>query len=162
MARAIFCILPEATSLQSLLESLLQHGIAEENISYLSYQSAPRQKIHSAGARVESMSPPEMGKVLATGHLKWALDGSMSAGRAPAVGRALRGMGMPDFEARHYEGLIRKGKVLVSIYCQQNMQFKLAKTLLQKMGAEEIASSGEPEHSAKPAQSSIPPRSQPL
>lgn len=145
MARAIFCILPESTSLECLLDSLTQHGVASENVSYLAIQSAPRLSPESAGARTESYDPPGANKVIATGHLKWALDGSSLAGRAPAVSRALRAMGMPDFEAKHYEALARSGKVLLSIYCQDTTQFKLAKTHLQKIGAEEIASSGEPE-----------------
>ncbi len=145
MARAIFCILPESTSLDCLLDSLTQHGVAPENISYLSIQSATQHRTESAGARTEGYNPASATRIIATGHLKWALDGSTVAGRAPAVSRALRAMGMPDFEARHYEALARDGKVLLSIYCQDITQFKLAKTHLQKIGAEEIASSGEPE-----------------
>jgi hypothetical protein len=56
---------------------------------------------------------------------------------------ALVGLGMPEYEAKRYEGLIRKGSVLLSVHCDNSDWVKRAKQLLDRTGAADISSSGE-------------------
>jgi hypothetical protein len=52
-------------------------------------------------------------------------------------------MGIPEYEAKRYEGRIKEGGVLLSAHCDTSEQITLAKAILKQMGAEDIASSGE-------------------
>jgi hypothetical protein len=55
----------------------------------------------------------------------------------------LVGMGMPEYEAKRYEGRIKKGGILLSVHCDSSDWVKLAKNILETSGAEDVASSGE-------------------
>jgi hypothetical protein len=59
---------------------------------------------------------------------------------------ALAGMGIPEYEAKHYEGRIKNGGTLLSVHCDTSDEVKRAKEVLEQTGADDISSSGE-EHS---------------
>jgi hypothetical protein len=52
-------------------------------------------------------------------------------------------MGIPEFEAKRYEGRIKEGGILVSVHCDNSEWVGRAKTLLKETGGEDVASSGE-------------------
>jgi len=56
---------------------------------------------------------------------------------------ALVGMGIPESEAKRYEGHVRKGGVLMSVHCKTTDEISRAEDLLAQTGARDIASSGE-------------------
>jgi hypothetical protein len=56
---------------------------------------------------------------------------------------ALIGMGRPEYEARRYQGQIRRGSILMSVHCDSSNWVKRAKSILKDVGAEDIASAGE-------------------
>ena len=56
---------------------------------------------------------------------------------------ALIGMGMPEYEAKRYEGRIKEGGILLSVHCDSSEWVKKAKELLKNTGADDIASAGE-------------------
>ena len=56
---------------------------------------------------------------------------------------ALIGMGIPEYEAKRYEGRVRGGGSLLSVHCDTSDQISRAKDLLKASGAEDIASAGE-------------------
>ena len=56
---------------------------------------------------------------------------------------ALVGMGIPEYEAKRYEGRMKEGGVLLSAHCDTSEQITLAKDLLKDTGAEDISSTGE-------------------
>jgi hypothetical protein len=56
---------------------------------------------------------------------------------------ALIGMGMPEYEAKRYEGRIKQGGILLSVHCDSSEWVKKAKELLNETGADDIASAGE-------------------
>ena len=53
------------------------------------------------------------------------------------------GMGIPEYEAKRYEGHIKAGGVLLSVHCDTSEKIARAKDLLKHTGAQDIASSGE-------------------
>jgi hypothetical protein len=61
---------------------------------------------------------------------------------------ALVGMGIPEYEAKRYEGRVKDGGVLLSVHCDTSDDITRAKELLEATGAEDIASSGEKSASA--------------
>jgi hypothetical protein len=52
-------------------------------------------------------------------------------------------MGIPEYEAKRYEGRIKEGGVLLSVHCDTSEEIKRAKELLKNSGAEDISSTGE-------------------
>ena len=56
---------------------------------------------------------------------------------------ALIGMGIPEYEAKRYEGRIKEGGILLSVHCDDSNWTKRAKQILKETGAEDISSTGE-------------------
>jgi hypothetical protein len=56
---------------------------------------------------------------------------------------ALVGLGIPEYEAKRYEGRVKDGGVLLSVHCTTSEEIKRAKELLKATGADDISSSGE-------------------
>jgi hypothetical protein len=56
---------------------------------------------------------------------------------------ALVGMGIPEYEAKRYEGRVKDGGTLLSVDCDDSEQVRRAKDILKASGAEDIASTGE-------------------
>jgi hypothetical protein len=52
-------------------------------------------------------------------------------------------MGIPEYEAKRYEGRIKAGGILLSVHCDNSDWVKRAEDVLKRSGAEDIASSGE-------------------
>jgi hypothetical protein len=52
-------------------------------------------------------------------------------------------MGIPEYEAKRYEGMIKQGRVLLSVHCDNSEWVRRAKDLLGQTGAENIGSAGE-------------------
>ena len=56
---------------------------------------------------------------------------------------ALVGMGIPEYEAKRYEGRVREGGILLSVHCDNSDWVSRAKEILKKTGAQDVASTGE-------------------
>ena len=56
---------------------------------------------------------------------------------------ALIGLGLPEYEAKRYEGRIRRGGILLSVHCDDSEWTKKAKEILKQTGAENIAATNE-------------------
>jgi hypothetical protein len=70
----------------------------------------------------------------------------MGAGTGGVIGGligALVGMGIPEYEAKRYEGMIREGRILLSAHCDNSDWVKRAKHILGRTGAQDVASAGE-------------------
>jgi hypothetical protein len=64
-------------------------------------------------------------------------------GAVGGVTGALIGMGIPEFEAKRYEGRLQKGGILLSVHCDTGEEIKRAKDVLKATGAEDVSSTGE-------------------
>ena len=56
---------------------------------------------------------------------------------------ALIGLGIPEFEAKRYEGRLQKGGILLSVHCDTAGEITRAKEVLKASGAEDVSSTGE-------------------
>jgi hypothetical protein len=56
---------------------------------------------------------------------------------------ALAGAGIPEYEAKRYEGRIRKGGILLSVHCDNAQWAKTARRILKTSGARDVATAGE-------------------
>jgi hypothetical protein len=52
-------------------------------------------------------------------------------------------MGIPEFEAKRYEGRLQKGGILLSVHCSTSDEVTRAKDVLKRTGAEDVSSTGE-------------------
>ena len=92
---------------------------------------------------IGALAIPGLGPFIAAGPIMAALAGAGVGGAVGGVTGALVGMGIPEFEAKRYEGRLQKGGILVSVHCDTSEEVKRAKDILQRTGAEDISTAGE-------------------
>jgi hypothetical protein len=56
---------------------------------------------------------------------------------------ALVGLGIPEYEAKRYEGRVKDGGILLSVHCDNSDWTKKARQILENMGARDVSSTGE-------------------
>ena len=83
------------------------------------------------------------GGVIAAGPIMGALAGVGVGGAVGGLVGALAGMGIPEYDAKRYEGRVRDGGVLLSVHCDSSDWVTRAKDVLRDTGADDIASAGE-------------------
>jgi hypothetical protein len=92
---------------------------------------------------IGSLAIPGLGPFIATGPILAALSGVAAGGTVGGVVGALVGMGMPEYEAKRYEGKIREGNILISVHAENSDEVSRAKQIFKSAGAEDVAYSGE-------------------
>ncbi len=94
-------------------------------------------------AGVGALAIPGIGPFIAAGPIMTGLAGLGVGGAVGGLVGALVGMGIPEYEAKRYEGRVKGGGTLLSVHCDTSEQISRAKDLLKSTGAEDIASSSE-------------------
>jgi hypothetical protein len=94
-------------------------------------------------AGIGALAIPGLGPFIAAGPIMGALAGVGTGGVIGGLIGALAGMGIPEYEAKRYEGMIREGGILVSVHCDNSDWVKRAKDILERTGAHDVASSSE-------------------
>jgi Protein of unknown function (DUF3341) len=94
-------------------------------------------------AGVGALAIPGLGPFIAAGPIMAALAGLGAGGAVGGVVGALVGMGIPEYEAKRYEGRIKEGGILMSVHCDDSDWTKKAKDLLEQTGADDISSTSE-------------------
>src|SRR5205807_6193130 len=94
-------------------------------------------------AGIGALAIPGLGPFIAAGPIMGGLAGLGVGGAVGGLVGALVGMGIPEYEAKRYEGRVREGGVLLSVHCDNSDWVKRAKDLLRDTGAEDVSSSGE-------------------
>ena len=94
-------------------------------------------------AGIGLLAIPGIGPFIAAGPIMGMLAGVGVGGTVGTIVGALIGMGMPEYEAKRYEGRIKNGGILLSVHCDCSEWVKRAKDLLKDTGADDIASAGE-------------------
>jgi len=107
-------------------------------------------------AGIGTLAIPGLGQLIAAGPIIAALAGAGLVGAVGAIAGGLIGMGIPEYEARRFEGLIKEGKLLLSIHCDNQDEADKARTILSNCGGEDVGWATEAD--AVPA----PPPAQPM
>jgi len=94
-------------------------------------------------AGIGALAIPGLGPFIAAGPIMAALAGIGVGGAVGGFAGALIGMGIPEYEAKRYEGRIQRGGILLSVHCDTSDQVKRGKEILKNTGAEDISSTGE-------------------
>jgi hypothetical protein len=92
---------------------------------------------------IGSIAIPGVGPFIAAGPIMAALAGVGAGGVVGGVAGTLIGAGIPEYEAKRYEGRIKKGGILISVHCDDSNWTHKAKTILEETGAEDVSSTGE-------------------
>ena len=95
-------------------------------------------------AGIGALAIPGLGPFIAAGPIMGALSGMGVGGAVGGIAGALIGMGMPEYEAKRYEGLVKEGLILLSVHADNSDWIKKAERILKSTGAEDIASASEP------------------
>jgi hypothetical protein len=170
MERAVICILRDEPTALRIVERLRTAGFSGRDISVLfpdrgaSRDFAHEQKTKApegatTGAAaggllggvggwlvgIGTLAIPGLGPFVAAGPILAALSGAAAGAAVGGLAGALIGMGVPEYEAKQYEGKLREGNLLMSIHTEDREQRKRAKEILEKEGAEDVRTVGEAE-----------------
>jgi len=94
-------------------------------------------------AGIGALAIPGVGPLIAAGPIVAALTGVGVGGALGGITGALIGMGIPEYEAKRYEGRVKQGGILLSVHSDNSEWTKKAKDILELTGAEDVSSTGE-------------------
>ena len=94
-------------------------------------------------AGIGALAIPGLGPFIAAGPIMAALAGAGVGGAVGGLTGALVGMGIPEYEAKRYEGRVKDGGILLSVHSDSSEETKRAKEILERTGAQDISSTGE-------------------
>jgi hypothetical protein len=165
---AVYGIFADQLSVENAVDSLRAAGFRNTDISVLFPENegtkdfglekqtkAPEGAVSGAGsgaviggalgwlAGIGALAIPGIGPFIAAGPIIGMLSGIGVGGAIGGLTGALIGLGVPEYEAKRYEGRIRKGGILLSVHCDDSEWTKRAKEILAANGAEDIASASE-------------------
>ena len=165
---AVFGIYPHQASVENGVDALKAAGFSNDDISVLFPQNegtkdfahekstkAPEGASTGAGtgallggglgwlAGIGALAIPGVGPFIAAGPIMAALAGAGVGGAVGGLTGALVGMGIPEYEAKRYEGRVKDGGILLSVHSDRPDETKRAKEILERTGAQDISSTGE-------------------
>jgi ActD protein len=92
---------------------------------------------------IGALAIPGLGPFIAAGPIVAALAGAGAGGVVGGLTGALIGMGIPEYEAKRYEGRVKEGGILLSVHSDDSEWTKKAKEILERTGAQDVSSAGE-------------------
>jgi hypothetical protein len=166
--KAVFGIYASPEQAERAVNALIDDGFLSQDVSVLMPdQSSTREFAHhketkapegaTAGATaggvvggalgvmvgLGALAIPGLGPLLAAGPIVAGLAGLGAGGTVGGLIGALAGMGIPEYEARRYEGRVKDGGILLSVHCETAGEILRAREILRDTGAGDIASSTE-------------------
>ena len=94
-------------------------------------------------AGIGSLAIPGVGPFIAAGPIMAALGGAAIGAATGGISGALIGLGIPEFEAKRYEGKIKGGNALISVHTENSEAIEQAKEIFEQANAEDISSTEE-------------------
>jgi hypothetical protein len=165
---AVFGIYKSYSQVEGAVEALRMEGFRNTDISVVFPQNAgtkdfayekgtkaPEGATAGAGtgavvggavgwlAGIGALAIPGLGPFIAAGPIMAALAGVGVGGAVGGLTGALVGMGIPEYEAKHYEGRVKGGGILLSVHSDNSEWTTKAKDILEYAGAEDVSSAGE-------------------
>jgi len=165
---AVFGIYPSLTAVEIGVDELKAAGFRSADISVLFPESsgthdfahekstkAPEGATTGAStgvvlggalgwlAGIGALAIPGVGPFIAAGPIMAALAGAGVGGTVGGITGALIGMGIPEYEAKRYEGQVKDGGILLSVHSDSSDWTRRAKQILKRSGAQDISSAGE-------------------
>jgi hypothetical protein len=94
-------------------------------------------------AGLGSLAIPGLGPFIAAGPIMAALGGGAIGAGIGGITGALVGLGVPEYEAKQYEGKVKEGGILVSVHTDSPDKAKDAKRILREAGAHDVSTTNE-------------------
>ena len=94
-------------------------------------------------AGIGALAIPGVGPFIAAGTIMGALSGAAVGGATGGLMGALIGLGIPELEAKQYEGKVRAGNILISVHTESGDERSRAKEALEQAGATDVSTTGE-------------------
>jgi hypothetical protein len=88
---------------------------------------------------IGALAIPGLGPFIAAGPIMATLAGIGVGGAVGGFSGALVGLGLPEYEAKRYEGRLQKGGILVSVHCDSSEEIDSAKRIMEGTGAEDVS-----------------------
>jgi hypothetical protein len=94
-------------------------------------------------AGIGALAIPGLGPFIAAGPIMAALSGGAIGAGVGGLTGALVGLGIPEYEAKRYEGKVKEGGILISVHSENSDETNRAKGIFKEAGAHDISSTGE-------------------
>ena len=168
MAQAVFCLAQTEAQAIWIVDQLRAAGFSSNDISVLfpdttgtkdfaheQHTKVPEGTATGAGTGgvlggalgwlvgIGALAIPGLGPFIAAGPIMAALSGAAAGATLGGMTGALIGWGIPEYEAKRYEGKIREGNLLISVHTEDRDERARAKQIFAQARAEDIADTAE-------------------
>jgi hypothetical protein len=166
--KSVFCIATSRSQAEQIVDRLKIARFSNNDISVLfpdkgttrdfaheKNTKAPEGAVTGAGtggvvggvlgwiAGIGALAIPGVGTFIAAGPIIAALSGAAVGATVGGIAGGLIGLGIPEIEAKRYEGKIKEGNTLISVHTENSEEIAKAKEIFTSAGAQDICSTGE-------------------
>jgi hypothetical protein len=166
--KSVICIATSRSQAEQIVDELRMGGFSNNDVSALfpdkettrdfaheKNTKAPEGAVTGVGtggvlggalgwlAGIGALAIPGVGPFIAAGPIVAALSGAAVGAAVGGLTGALIGMGIPEYEAKRYEGKIKQGNILISVHTENSDEAKRAKGIFEDAGAQDISTTGE-------------------
>jgi hypothetical protein len=168
MKKSVIGIVETQIQAERIVEELQQRGVSSNDVSVLfpdkrgtkdfaheHNTKAPEGAVAGVGAGgviggtlgllagIGALAIPGVGPLIAAGPLMATLSGAAAGAAVGGIAGGLIGMGVPEYEAKSYEGKIRSGNILIAVHTEDGDTEKRTKQIFESNGAHDIAVTGD-------------------
>lgn len=168
MKKSAFCIAQDESQVDTIITRLQAEGFSSSDVSVLiadksghrtvghdKSSKAPEGAVTGAGAGgvlggalgwlvgIGALAIPGLGPFIAAGPILAALSGAAVGAAVGGATGGLIGLGIPEYQAKVYEGRLREGNSLIAVHADSAEELKRAKQIFQDCGAQDISAVGE-------------------
>ena len=179
--KSVFCIATSRNQAEQIVEQLKNGNFSNNDISALfadkdtshdfaheKNTKAPEGAVTGAVtggvlggalgwiAGIGALAIPGVGPFIAAGPIIAALSGAAIGAAGGGIAGGLIGLGIPEIEAKRYEGKIKAGNILISVHTENSAEIARAKDIFTKGGAQDICTTGEASTPGTPKSSDAP------
>ena len=166
--KSVFCIATSRDQAERIVDQLKSANFSNNDISALfsdkstshtfaheKHTKAPEGAVAGAGtggvlggalgwiAGIGALAIPGVGPFIAAGPIIAALSGAAIGATVGGIAGGLIGLGIPEIEAKRYEGRLKEGNILISVHTESSEEITRAKDIFTKAGAQDICTTGE-------------------
>jgi len=164
MAKAVYCLIQAREQAEDIVEELKAAGFSSNQISVLfpdksgtkdfaheQHTKAPEGATTGGTtggviggvlgwlAGIGTLAIPGVGPFIAAGPIVSALAGVGAGAAVGGLTGALIGLGIPEYEAKRYEGKIKGGNILISVHSEDTEERERAEDIFERGGAEDVS-----------------------
>lgn len=166
--KSVFCIATTRDQADRIVDRLKSSNFSNNDISALfadkdtshdfaheKNTKAPEGAVTGAGtggaiggalgwiAGIGALAIPGIGPFIAAGPIMAALGGAAIGATVGGITGGLIGLGIPEIEAKRYEGKLKEGNILISVHTDNSEEITRAKDIFANAGAHDICTTGE-------------------